>query len=47
MLEQGMAEHGTVEALFTSYDRLKLSRIVGHKRTQRLLSEPSNSFLFT
>ena len=47
MLDTNVTEHGTVEALYTEFDYLALCRIVGEKRTRRMLADGSASFLFT
>jgi U3 small nucleolar RNA-associated protein 25 len=47
MMDTNASEHGTVEALYTEFDYLALCRIVGEKRTRRMLSENAASYLFT
>lgn len=41
------ATHSTVQTLFSAYDALCLTRVVGQKRAKRMLKDASNSFLFT
>jgi Utp25, U3 small nucleolar RNA-associated SSU processome protein 25 len=47
MLEQAATEHGSVEALFSQFDFLALSRVLGDKRAARMLADDAASFLFT
>ena len=46
-IEDAAVSQGQVEALFTEFDFLVLSRTVGHTRAQFMVTDEAPSFLFT
>lgn len=46
-VEDAAASQGQVEVLFTEFDFLMLSRIVGQSRAQHMIADSAASFLFT
>eukprot|EP00798_Chlamydomonas_sp_ICE-L_P009960 gene9960-7836_t len=42
----GMPQHATVSAMFSRFDTLQLSRVVGKERSKRMLSGDNSTFMF-